>query len=228
MLSDPIPDPTSHDTMTTYHDFLASQPEARRAFGAMLLNWRRRNGWTQYTLYNWAKSVGMPDLAISYGNLSVIEQGKAGELRQKAFFQLAELNRRTAELDWGRPGDPDLLKRLKTGQPIGDHEEPVWGALGFWACYVGLRRVPHPLAITPAPRLSTKQTAAMCSRWRRIVRERIAAEGLDPDTLHARGGSDLFCMLTGFGDYTPTQLAELWVKGDRYQPDVWIEGWSNA
>jgi hypothetical protein len=35
-------------------------------------------------------------------------------------------------------------------------------------------------------------------------------------------------MLTGFGDYTPTQLAELWIEGDRYQPDVWIEGWANA
>ena len=145
---------------TTYHDLLASQPEARKAFGAMLLNWRRRNGWTYYTLYNWAKSVGMPELAISYGNLSVIEQGKAGELRQKAFFQLAELNRRTAEQDWGHPGDPDLLKRLETGQPIGGSDVPVWGALELWACYVGLRRVPHPFTITPTPRLSTKQTAA--------------------------------------------------------------------
>jgi hypothetical protein len=218
--------------MITYDDFLASQPEARQAFGAMLLNWRRRNGWTQYTLCNWAKAVGMPELAISYGNLSVIEQGKAGELRQKAFFQLAELNRRTSEHDWGHPGDPDLLKRLQTGQPIGGSDVPVWGALELWACYVGLRQVPHPLTITPAPRLSTKQTAAMCSRWRRIVRVRIVAGGLDPDTelsaLHARGGSDLFRMLTGFGDYTPPQLAELWIKGDRYQPDVWIEQWANA
>jgi hypothetical protein len=217
---------------TTYHDFLASQPEARKAFGAMLLNWRKRNGWTQYTLCSWATSVGMPELAVSYGNLSVIEQGKAGELRQKAFFQLGELNRRTAKQDWGHPGDPDLLQRLKTGQPIGDASVPVWGALQFWGCYVGLRRVPQRLTITPAPRLSTKQAAAMCSRWRRIVRERIAADGLDPDrelrALHVRGGSDLFRMLTGFGDYTPTQLAELWIEGDRYQPDVWIEGWANA
>ena len=35
-------------------------------------------------------------MVISYGNLSVIEQGKAGELRQKSFWQLGELNRRIA------------------------------------------------------------------------------------------------------------------------------------
>jgi hypothetical protein len=225
-------DSTSHDTMTTYHDFLASQPEARRAFGAMLLNWRRRNGWTQYTLCSWAKSVEMPELAISYGNLSVIEQGKAGELRQKAFFQLAELNRRAAQQDWGRPGDPDLLKRLETCQPIGDHGRAVWGALELWACYVGLRRVPHPFTITPTPRLSTKQAAAMCSRWRRIVREQIRCKSLDIvhnlASLRAIGGESFFCMLVDVGDYTPTQLAELWIKGDRYQPDAWIEQWANA
>lgn len=215
---------------TAYHDFIARQPEARLAFGAMLLNWRKRNGWTQYTLCGWAKAVGKPELAISYGNLSVIEQGKAGELRQRAFFQLAELNRRTAEQDWGHPGDPALLRQLELGQPIGDDNAPVWGALELWACYTGVRPVPLRLTITPTPKLTARQAAAMCTRWRRIVRERISREGLDPErelgALHAAGGGPLFRVLVGMGDYTPTELAELWLEGDRYQPDVWIERWA--
>ena len=83
----------------TYAELLERQEENRAAFGRMLLNWRRTNGWTQYTACSWAEEAGFD--AISYGNLSVIEQGKAGELRQKAFWQLAELNRRIAEQDWG-------------------------------------------------------------------------------------------------------------------------------
>ena len=68
----------------------------------MQLNWRRHNGWwTQYTACTWAETIGEPKLVISYGNLSVIEQGRAGELRHRAFWQLWELNRRIASCDWG-------------------------------------------------------------------------------------------------------------------------------
>ena len=58
----------------TYKQLLEHQEENRAAFGRMLLNWRRRNGWTQYTACSWAEEAGFE--AISYGNLSVIEQGK--------------------------------------------------------------------------------------------------------------------------------------------------------
>lgn len=104
--------------------------------------WRQRNGWTQYTVYTWAKEVGFD--AISYGNLSVIEQGKAGELRQKVFFQLAELNRRIAERDWGAVESQDIKARLETAIAVGDDDCPVWGAVEFWACYTGHREVPAP------------------------------------------------------------------------------------
>ena len=85
---------------TTYAELLERQEEDRAAFGRMLLNWRRTNGWTQYTACEWGAEAKFE--VISYGNLSVIEQGKAGELRRPAFFQLAEANRRIAEQDWGR------------------------------------------------------------------------------------------------------------------------------
>ena len=217
---------------TAYHDFIARQPEARLAFGAMLLNWRKRNNWTQYTLCSWAKAVGTPELAISYGNLSVIEQGKAGELRQRAFFQLAELNRRTAEQDWGHPGDPTLLRQLELGRPIGDNDCPAWGPLELWACYTGVRPVPLLFTIQRPPQMSTRQAAALSTRWRREVWERIEREGLDPERefadLHRRGGGSLFRVLAGGAAYSPSELKELWLEGNRYQPDVWIEQWAGG
>jgi hypothetical protein len=48
-----------------------------------------------------SETIGEPKLVISYGNLSVIEQGRAGELRHRAFWQLWEPNRRIASCDWG-------------------------------------------------------------------------------------------------------------------------------
>jgi len=104
----------------SHTELLAQQKTSRVAFGLMLLNWRRRNGWTQYTACHWAEAIGEPKLVISYGDLSLIEQGKAGELRQRAFWQLWELNRRIASRDWGRFRDGELRQKLEIAIPLGD------------------------------------------------------------------------------------------------------------
>lgn len=135
--------------------------DSRVAFGRMLKNWRRCNGWTQYTVCNWAKEAEFD--AISYGNLSVIEQGKAGELRQKAFFQLAEMNRRIAEQDWGPVKNQDIKHRLKGASPIGDDACSVWTALEFWACYTGMRKVPE--AYRSAPTVETLRDKLIRCGW---------------------------------------------------------------
>ena len=116
----------------------------RVAFGRMLYNWRKRHGWTQYS---YCEAVG--PVAISYGNLSVIENGKAGELRQKAFFQLEEMNLRVQHKDWKDVKDHELLALLEKAEPIGDEDVPVWGAVEFWSCYIGRRPVPEALRSGP-------------------------------------------------------------------------------
>jgi len=204
-----------------YEVLIQQQEESRGVFGRMLLNWRRRNGWTQYTACSWAEAIGEPSLVISYGNLSVIEQGKAGELRQRAFWQLWELNRRIASGDWGR---------------IGDDAAPVWGPLEFWACYSGLRPVPPAFASTPAPLIGARQAAALSSRWRRQLQTLIEEHQLDAaaalDDLMALAGEehrrDFYAVLTGFRRYTPAELSVLWLEKDRCRPELWLEQWQRS
>jgi hypothetical protein len=59
-------------------------------FGLFMRQWRLKMGWTQYTANDYGQHFGFS--TISYGNLSVIEQGKAGELRYKVYYQLGRLN----------------------------------------------------------------------------------------------------------------------------------------
>lgn len=124
----------------TYESLLASQEQAHKNFGSMMRLWRKRNKWTQYTAYMWSKEAGFE--AISYGNLSVIEQGKAGELRQKAFFQLEELNRRLVTENWGTVKNQEIKNQLKESKPLIGDDGKVWDAVDFWACYCGFKPVP--------------------------------------------------------------------------------------
>ena len=230
--------PHSHPlpAIPSYDSLVLQQQSSRVVFGRMLLNWRRRNGWTQYTACHWAEAIGDPKLVISYGNLSVIEQGKAGELRQRAFWQLWELNRRIASGDWGVVGDVELRPKLKGAIPLGDDDAPVWGPLEFWACYCGLRPAPQAFATTPAPLISDRQASALCARWRRQLQAVIEEQRLDPAAaLHdltaltkEKQRSGLYAVLTGFRRYSPEELATLWVSGDRYWPEQWLTQWRGA
>jgi hypothetical protein len=220
-------------TCPSYEELLARQEASRLAFGRMLLNWRRRNGWTQYTACTWAKAIGEPSMVISYGNLSVIEQGKAGELRQKSFWQLGELNRRIAAKEWGRFGDAALREKLEAAIPLGDEGCPVWGPLEFWACYCGVRPVPQPFRAAPAPVISERQAVMLSGRWRRQLCSQIKAHDLDPatalDALMALAAEKhrraFYAVLTGFRSYNPAELSALWLEGDRYRPELWLEQW---
>lgn len=139
----------------TYQEVLDRQLECRKAFGKMLLNWRLSNRWTQYTACKWAEAAGFE--MISYGNLSVLEQGKAGELRQKAFFQLAELNRRLAwQKDLPAIGDVNLRSLIKDAKPIECEKLGIWDAVDFWSCYTGYMEVPERYKSPPAPLLPFK------------------------------------------------------------------------
>ncbi len=220
--------------MISYQELLQRQEASRLAFGVMLLSWRRRCGWTQYTACNWAKEAGFA--AISYGNLSVIEQGKAGELRQKGFWQLGELNRRIADQDWGPVKSQELKARLKSAIAIGDEACPVWTPLELWACYCGLREVPEPFRASPAPCLGQRKAIELSTKLRRQLRQLLDAHGLEPlealPALLAHAPEDqrqaFYAVLIGFTDYTSGQLAQLWIKAEHYEPHRWLAQWQSA
>jgi transcriptional regulator with XRE-family HTH domain len=183
----------------------ARQSEARVAFGRMLRLWRERNGWTQYTVADWGKQAGFP--AISYGNLSAIEQGKAGELR------------------------------IQAGQPLLGADGQPWGPQELWSCYVGLLEVPEAYRQPQrgdAPRLSAAKARELSRRWREQVGEAIEARQLDPlQALQAIARlapqaqrKQLRTVLSSFGDYSPTDLQQLW-DGD-WLPQQWINSWLAA
>jgi len=210
----------------------ARQGEARLAFGRMLRLWRERNGWTQYTVGEWGKEVGFP--AISYGNLSAIEQGKAGELRRPAFFQLAEANQRLFEGRLGAIRSPELRQKIEAGKPILGEDGKPWGPQELWACYVGLQAVPEAFRETPrpaAPRTTAQQAKELSRQWREQVGAAIEAHGLDPlQALQAIARlapsaqrKQLRTVLSSFGDYSPADLQQLW-DGD-WLPQQGINTW---
>jgi len=217
----------------TYQAVLDWQDESRRAFGKMLLNWRRRNGWTQYTACEWGTEAEFE--VISYGNLSVIEQGKAGELRQKAFFQLEELNRRLAEKDWGPVKSQRLKDQLRDAEPLRGDDGKLWDAVDFWSCYIGYVPVPKAYQSAPAPTMTSKRTEELCQKWRQHVRRVIKEGGLDVSQAleqlvksAPKEHQKRFSEVLAIDDYSSVELAQLWVDGEEFLPEQWISAWEQT
>jgi hypothetical protein len=201
----------------------------KERFGSMIRNWRIQQGWTQYTAHNWAKEAGFD--TISYGNWSVIESGKSGELRFASFLQFEELFRRLHNNDYGHVVDPVTLKRLDAAEPIYRPDDTPWDAVDLIACYLGRKDVPAALTVPQAPSISDKFLKALCSRWRRMVQQHAEALGdrtkalnrlmqFVPDE-HEQSFREL---LMGF-DYSHQELARLWVYTTIYLPEQWIHDW---
>lgn len=198
-------------------------------FGSMIRNWRFQQGWTQYTAHYWAKEAGFD--TISYGNWSVIESGKSGELRFASFLQFEELFRRLHERDYGSITNEATRKRVEDSSPICHPDGRPWDAVDLIACYLGRKDVPEALTVPQAPSISDKALKALCSRWRRMVQQHAATtkdrtkalkllEDFMPDE-HVRRFREL---LMGF-DYTQQELARLWVHTNIYWPEKWIDDW---
>jgi transcriptional regulator with XRE-family HTH domain len=216
----------------SYQTYKESHAAAREAFGRMLRLWRERNGWTQYTVERWGKEAGFA--TVSSGNVSMVEQGKAGDLRAQAYFQLADVNRRLADRDWGALHSPELRQALDGAEPIRGDDGEIWGAEQYWCCYVGLLPVPEAYRQRPpepAPGLDASKAAELSARWRQQVSTEASRRGLDPiETLQgaarqapAAERKSLRAVLAGFRDYRPEELTPLWQQG--WLPERWIEAW---
>jgi hypothetical protein len=202
----------------------------KERFGSMIRNWRIRQGWTQYTAHYWAKETGFD--TISYGNWSVIESGKSGELRFASFLQFEELFHRLYMKDYGVIGDPLTRERVEGSQPICDMDGQPWDAVDLIACYLGRKDVPPELTVPQAPSISDKALKALCSRWRRMVQQHVEALGDRTKALNTlilrfvpdEHEQQFRELLMGF-DYSQQELARLWVHTTVYKPEQWIHDW---
>lgn len=218
---------------SSYETYKDGQATAREDFGRMMRLWRERNGWTQYTAERWSREAGFR--TVSSGNISMVEQGKAGDLRAQAHFQLADVNRRLAEKDWGAVKSQEIRQALKEAKPIRGDDGELWGPAEFWSCYVGLLPVPEAYRraeVEPMPEVNADLAAELSARWRQQFTQQASSRGLDPiETLQAvarlapsaqRKG--LRAVLASFRDYGPEELGELW-EGE-WLPERWIRTWS--
>lgn len=90
--------------------------------------------------------------------------------------------------------------------------------------------------MSPAPVIGPRQAALLSNRWRQQLRSVIDAHQLDPATalaaLMALAGekhrTGFYAVLTGFRAYSPQELSTLWLHGDRYRPQQWLEQWHRS
>ena len=61
------PEPLPILPIPAYEVLVQQQEYSRGIFGRMLLNWRRHNGWTQYTACTWAETIGDPNVPCQSG-----------------------------------------------------------------------------------------------------------------------------------------------------------------
>jgi hypothetical protein len=84
--------------------------------------------------------------------------------------------------------------------------------------------------------IGPRQAALLSNRWRQQLRSVIDAHQLDPATalaaLMALAGEKhrkgFYAVLTGFRAYSPQELSTLWLHGDRYRPQQWLEQWHRS
>ena len=218
-----------------FQAYVDNQGATREGFGRMLRLWRERNGWTQYTVERWGREAGFR--TVSSGNISMVEQGKAGDLRAQAHFQLADVNRRIAEKDWGPVKSQEIRQALAEATAIRGDDGEIWGPTEFWSCYVGLLAVPQTYRrpdSEPMPEISEELAAELSARWRQRFTQEASRRGLDPiETLQgvarqapASQRKTLRAVLASFRDYEAGELAELW-EGE-WLPERWIRLWSEG
>lgn len=218
----------------TTERYTTQRDDALRRFGAMLRRWRLRNGWTQYTPSKWGKEAGFH--AMAAGNLSNLENGKAGNPAPSTIFQLADINRRVATQDWGPVQTRALMDQLQSAAPILSPTGEPWGPTEFWACSVGVLAPPADLDAPveePAPQLSDEQAAELSQRWRAQLAEWVLRQDLDPSealmdvakAIPQQHRKRLRQVLGMPGrEYSAAELQELWANG--WLPEQALQAWA--
>lgn len=124
--------------------------EARRRFGRMLLNWRKRYGWSGKTFNSWAAAC--PELfpwKVSSATWTGFELGRAQAPAPETFLAFELMNRALASGEVGAIQNRSLNERVHSAEAIRDEQGEPWRAGDFFDCFVGALAPPESL-LTPA------------------------------------------------------------------------------
>lgn len=136
----------------------------RMAFARTLHLWRLRNGWAHDTLHQWGDAADWDSVRNS--TFSKLERGLIVQPALKTFLQLAEANRRLHAQDFGIIAQQRLRETVQAGEAIVDDEDRPWGAIHFFAHFLGAVEPPH-WARLDAAYLSDPQAAEALSQEQR-------------------------------------------------------------
>lgn len=120
--------------------------EARRRFGTMLLNWRRRYGWSGKTLGIWAAQCPeqLP-YKVSSATWTGFELGRAHAPAPETFLGFEAMNLALASGNVGPIRDRALKERVQSAQPFLDEHGEPWRAGDFFDAFIGVLSPPDEL-----------------------------------------------------------------------------------
>lgn len=210
----------------------ASAARAER-FGLFLVAWRKRCGWTQYEIPQWATAAGFVGPAI--GTVSQIERGKIATPTMGLFAGLAEVNARLVAQDFSGISSRKLLDRVKKGVPVTDAAGDPWGFHEFVSAF----HLPHQVsgeiweaaaARHPAPKLTADElervNATLAAGFRELLQTtKPLSRALKLATMVAPPPErDAYEEALGGIGYSHEALQRLWDgQAGQWAPLVWWE-----
>ena len=218
------------------HD--ARLADQRIAFGLLLLNWRRRNGWSGRTPSEWADHC--PELLLErIGNSawSRLENGRGVDTPPCTFEALGMINKLLAQEYRGKLPPGELRRRIYEGKPIEDETHGVWGTAEFFCAFLGYIEIPEEYRAT-APDLSIEEASKISGQWSAWFVRAMEEESFElvetlVDIEKYFGELPLpLChkltqVLLGLKVFQPSELKAM-RQGDEYLPDVVLSEWAKG
>lgn len=211
--------------------------QARIRFGLMLKAWMHSGGWSTKTPMEWAKAAGLPQ--ISNNTVSFIWAGTQPKTSPSFFTNLGYLNHRLAAKDYGPIQNRKLRDRVACLEPLCHANGTPWGAVDFFACYIGQLSPPDAFNLDPPekPRLLSDQVAQrISSHKQKLFEDHTAASGLSK--AEAWEQLKILCaglsadqvdafqqVLSGWRSWTPLELEELKDEQGRNRAVLALEEW---
>lgn len=215
----------------------AELEQARIRFGQMLKAWMHSGGWSTKTPMEWAKAAGLPQ--ISNNTVSFIWAGAQPKTSPSFFTNLGYLNYRLAAKNYGPVQDRKLRDRVAALPPLCHSNGTPWGAVDFFACYIGQLSPPPEFDWKPPEktRLLSEQVAQrISSQKHKLFEDHTAATGLSKaeawsqlkalcSGLTADQLDALQQVLSGWRSWTPEELEELKDEQGTNQALAALERW---